>query len=147
MGKSTGQWPCIGQWRGIIGGISHWRVDWNRSVPQLGESCLEMQIESRALGRASKRHAQVSPRHQGHFMVRMLAKSIFQMGCHRRSTLNFTRGICALIQGRRCPHTWLVSSLDESVRHLWRPADESEHGLRSNKDCSPAQEAQGMGSP
>jgi hypothetical protein len=32
MGKSTGQWPCIGQWRGVIGGISHWRVDWNRSA-------------------------------------------------------------------------------------------------------------------
>jgi hypothetical protein len=47
MGMRSRQWPCIGQWRGVIGGISHWRVDWNRSVK--AGSCGEFILEAKRL--------------------------------------------------------------------------------------------------
>jgi hypothetical protein len=46
MGESTGQWPCIGQWRGVIVGISHWRVDWNRSTTNITINYRDLVIEA-----------------------------------------------------------------------------------------------------
>jgi hypothetical protein len=35
MGMPTHQWHFIGQWRGFIGQITHWRTERNRPIRQL----------------------------------------------------------------------------------------------------------------
>jgi hypothetical protein len=54
MDESTRQWPYIGQWRGVIGGISHWRSDWNTSKRAKRCSNDQNPLQKHKLPRASQ---------------------------------------------------------------------------------------------